>query len=98
MNQTISVPGHDPINLNIGAFIDGAFRPSMSERTIPSVNPATGETLGQIAWAFLVYAGQSNMKKVQLEADGESPNIIMADTTELDRAESHLGRVGCWIE
>ena len=29
MNQTVSVPGHDPINLNIGAFIDGAFRPSI---------------------------------------------------------------------
>jgi gamma-glutamyl-gamma-aminobutyraldehyde dehydrogenase len=49
MKQTISVPGHDPINLNIGAYIDGAFCPSISGRTIPSINPATGETLVQIA-------------------------------------------------
>jgi 4-guanidinobutyraldehyde dehydrogenase/NAD-dependent aldehyde dehydrogenase len=39
-----------------------------------------------VAKAFLVYAGQSNMKKVQLEAGGKSPNIIMADAIDLDVA------------
>lgn len=49
MKQTIAVPGHDSIVINIGAFIDGTFRPPISERSIPSINPATGETLVQIA-------------------------------------------------
>ena len=31
------------------AFIDGAFRPAASGATFPSVNPATGETLGRLA-------------------------------------------------
>ena len=61
MNQTISVPGHDPINLDIGAFIDGAFRPSISGRTIPSINPATGETLVQIADLVLGQAQPSQL-------------------------------------
>ncbi len=35
---------------------------------------------------MLQYAGQSNMKRVWLECGGKSPNIIMADCTDLDRA------------
>ncbi|MEL7137740.1 MAG: aldehyde dehydrogenase, partial [Pseudomonadota bacterium] len=31
------------------AFIDGAFRPAASGATYTSVNPATGETLAEIA-------------------------------------------------
>jgi gamma-glutamyl-gamma-aminobutyraldehyde dehydrogenase/4-guanidinobutyraldehyde dehydrogenase/NAD-dependent aldehyde dehydrogenase len=38
------------------------------------------------ARAFLVYAGQSNMKKVLLEAGGKSPNIVMGDVRDLDEA------------
>ncbi len=32
---------------------------------------------------FLRYAGESNMKKVQLEGGGKSPNIVMADAVDL---------------
>lgn len=32
-----------------GAFIDGSYRPAMSGQTFASVNPATGETLAEIA-------------------------------------------------
>jgi len=49
MKQTIPVPGHDNITLNVGAFIDGTFRPALSEKTIASLNPSTGKTLVQIA-------------------------------------------------
>ena len=38
----------------------------------------------RVGKAFLCYSGQSNMKKVQLEAGGKSPNIVMADATDLD--------------
>jgi 4-guanidinobutyraldehyde dehydrogenase/NAD-dependent aldehyde dehydrogenase len=35
---------------------------------------------------MLEYAGQSNMKRVWLECGGKSPNIILADCPDLDRA------------
>ncbi|MEM6466330.1 MAG: aldehyde dehydrogenase family protein, partial [Pseudomonadota bacterium] len=37
------------LDLPTGAFIDGAFRPAASGQTFTSVNPATGETLTNIA-------------------------------------------------
>jgi len=36
--------------------------------------------------AIMQYAGQSNMKRVSLECGGKSPNIVMADCPDLDRA------------
>jgi acyl-CoA reductase-like NAD-dependent aldehyde dehydrogenase len=35
---------------------------------------------------MMQYAGQSNLKRVSLECGGKSPNIIMADCPDLDRA------------
>ena len=35
---------------------------------------------------FLVYAGQSNMKSVQLECGGKSPNVVFADVPDVDLA------------
>lgn len=46
----------------------------------------------RVAKAFLRYAGESNMKKVQLEAGGKSPNIVMADATDLDE----IARQAAW--
>jgi 4-guanidinobutyraldehyde dehydrogenase / NAD-dependent aldehyde dehydrogenase len=40
---------------------------------------ATGRNIMQ-------YAGQSNMKRVSLECGGKSPNIVMADCPDLDKA------------
>jgi 4-guanidinobutyraldehyde dehydrogenase / NAD-dependent aldehyde dehydrogenase len=44
----------------------------------------TGST--QTGRLMLQYAGQSNLKRVWLECGGKSPNIIMADCADLDRA------------
>jgi len=44
----------------------------------------TGST--EVGKLMLVYAGQSNMKKVSLECGGKSPQIIMADVADLDAA------------
>lgn len=44
----------------------------------------TGST--QVAKQLLVYAGQSNMKRVWLEAGGKSPNIVFADAPDLQAA------------
>jgi 4-guanidinobutyraldehyde dehydrogenase/NAD-dependent aldehyde dehydrogenase len=35
---------------------------------------------------MLEYAGQSNMKRIWLECGGKSPNIVLADTRDLERA------------
>ncbi|CAM3836590.1 aldehyde dehydrogenase [Parendozoicomonas haliclonae] len=44
----------------------------------------TGST--KVAKQLMVYAGQSNMKRVWLEAGGKSPNIVFADADDLDAA------------
>jgi gamma-glutamyl-gamma-aminobutyraldehyde dehydrogenase len=44
----------------------------------------TGST--EIGKQMLVYAGQSNMKRVALECGGKSPQIFLADLPDLDRA------------
>jgi acyl-CoA reductase-like NAD-dependent aldehyde dehydrogenase len=44
----------------------------------------TGST--EVGKLFLRYAGESNMKMVSLECGGKSPNIVFADTANLDAA------------
>lgn len=44
----------------------------------------TGST--EVGRLMMVYAGQSNLKKVSLECGGKSPQIILADTPDLDSA------------
>ncbi|AXA54214.1 aldehyde dehydrogenase [Pseudomonas thivervalensis] len=44
----------------------------------------TGST--RVAKQLLVYAGESNMKRVWLEAGGKSPNIVFADAPDLQAA------------
>ncbi|AHG22283.1 aldehyde dehydrogenase [Chania multitudinisentens RB-25] len=44
----------------------------------------TGST--QVAKQLMIYAGESNMKRVWLEAGGKSANIIFADCPDLDKA------------
>src|SRR5262249_31391189 len=36
--------------------------------------------------AIMQYAGQSNLKRVSLECGGKSPNIVLADYRDLDKA------------
>src|SRR5690606_5359278 len=44
----------------------------------------TGST--RIAKQLMIYAGESNMKRVWLEAGGKSPNIVFADAPDLKAA------------
>src|SRR5256885_13189804 len=37
---------------------------------------------------IMQYAGQSNLKRVSLECGGKSPNIVLADYPDLDKAAS----------
>ena len=47
----------------------------------------TGST--EVGKLMLVYAGQSNMKRVALECGGKSPQIFLGDLEDLDRAVSY---------
>jgi gamma-glutamyl-gamma-aminobutyraldehyde dehydrogenase/4-guanidinobutyraldehyde dehydrogenase/NAD-dependent aldehyde dehydrogenase len=40
----------------------------------------------EIGKRFLCYAGESNMKGIQLECGGKSPNVILADVPDVDLA------------
>ena len=44
----------------------------------------TGST--KIAKQLMVYAGESNMRRIWLEAGGKSPNIVFADAPDLQAA------------
>jgi gamma-glutamyl-gamma-aminobutyraldehyde dehydrogenase/4-guanidinobutyraldehyde dehydrogenase/NAD-dependent aldehyde dehydrogenase len=44
----------------------------------------TGST--EVGKLFMKYSGDSNMKRVSLECGGKSPNIVLADTPDLDAA------------
>ncbi|WP_259698451.1 aldehyde dehydrogenase family protein, partial [Pseudomonas fluorescens] len=44
----------------------------------------TGST--KIAKQLMIYSGESNMKRVWLEAGGKSPNIVFADAPDLQAA------------
>jgi gamma-glutamyl-gamma-aminobutyraldehyde dehydrogenase/4-guanidinobutyraldehyde dehydrogenase/NAD-dependent aldehyde dehydrogenase len=57
----------------------------------------TGST--EIGKLFLQYAGQSNLKHVSLECGGKSPNVVLADSGDLDvvasvTAEGIFGNTG----
>lgn len=54
----------------------------------------TGSTA--IAKQLMVYAGESNMKRVWTEAGGKSPNIVFADAPDLDRAAQAAAAAICF--
>jgi len=67
---------------------------------LPGFGPSAGQALGrhndvdcvaftgstEVGKLFLKYAAESNMKSVNLECGGKSPNIIMADAPDLNAA------------
>ncbi|WP_027707375.1 aldehyde dehydrogenase [Zooshikella ganghwensis] len=54
----------------------------------------TGSTT--VAKQLLMYAGQSNMKRVWLEAGGKSPNIVFADSPDLAYAAEAAASAICF--
>ena len=50
----------------------------------------TGST--QVGKFFMKYAGESNMKQVWLECGGKSPNLVFADTANLEEAAEFAAR------
>jgi len=73
---------------------------------VPGDGPTAGQALGrhgdvdcigftgstEVGKLFLKYSAESNMKPVHLECGGKSPNIILADAPDLDKA----ARAAAW--
>jgi len=86
--------------IKIGALLAEAGLPDGVFSVLPGDGPITGKQLclhndidcvaftgsGEVGKLVLQYSGQSNMKRVQLECGGKSPNIIFADSIDLDVA------------
>ncbi|MDC6448477.1 aldehyde dehydrogenase [Alphaproteobacteria bacterium] len=86
--------------IKIGALLSEAGLPDGVFSVLPGDGPTTGKSLclhkdidcvaftgsGEVGKLILQYSGQSNMKRVQLECGGKSPNIIFADCHDLDAA------------
>ncbi len=54
----------------------------------------TGSTA--VARQLMVYAGESNMKRVWTEAGGKSPNVVFADAPDLDMAAEAAAEAICF--
>ncbi len=86
--------------IKIGALLSEAGLPEGVFSVLPGDGPITGKSLclhndidcvaftgsGEVGKLVLQYSGQSNMKRIQLECGGKSPNIIFADCPDLDSA------------
>ena len=86
--------------IKIGSLLAEAGLPDGAFSVLPGDGPLTGKQLclhndidcvaftgsGEVGKLVLQYSGQSNMKRVQLECGGKSPNIIFADCEDLDAA------------
>jgi len=54
----------------------------------------TGST--EVGRLFLRYSADSNLKRVILECGGKSPQIVLADTTELDQVAEYATNAAFW--
>ncbi len=52
----------------------------------PDVDGITFTGSSEVGKLFLRYSSDSNMKRISLECGGKSPNIVMADCIDLDKA------------
>ena len=84
--------------IRLGELLMEAGLPEGVFSVLPGDGPITGKALalhndvdcvaftgsGEVGKLILQYSGQSNMKRVQLECGGKSPNIVFADHDNLD--------------
>lgn len=86
--------------LRLAELASEAGLPDGVLNVVPGFGPTAGKALGlhmdvdclaftgstAIGKMFMQYAGQSNMKQVWLETGGKSPNVVFADTADLEAA------------
>ena len=84
--------------IRIGQLLSEAGLPDGVFNVLPGDGPITGKAMclhndidciaftgsGEVGKLILQYSGQSNMKRIQLECGGKSPNIVFADHNNLD--------------
>jgi len=84
--------------IRIGELLIEAGLPEGVYNVLPGDGPTTGKSMclhddidciaftgsGEVGKLILGYSGQSNMKRIQLECGGKSPNIVFADHNNLD--------------
>jgi acyl-CoA reductase-like NAD-dependent aldehyde dehydrogenase len=88
------------VALALAALASEAGVPDGVLNVLPGFGETAGQALGrhmdvdkiaftgssEVGKLFLVYAGESNMKGVQLECGGKSPHVIFADVPDVDAA------------
>ena len=88
------------VALALAALISEAGVPDGVVNVLPGFGETAGQALGrhmdvdkvaftgssEVGKLFLRYSGESNMKGVQLECGGKSPNVIFADVPDVDLA------------
>ena len=84
--------------IRVGGLLLEAGLPEGVFNVLPGDGPITGKSMclhndmdciaftgsGEVGKLILGYSGQSNMKRIQLECGGKSPNIVFADHDNLD--------------
>jgi 4-guanidinobutyraldehyde dehydrogenase/NAD-dependent aldehyde dehydrogenase len=84
--------------IRVGELLIEAGLPEGVFNVLPGDGPITGKSMclhndidciaftgsGEVGKLILGYSGQSNMKRIQLECGGKSPNIVFADHNNLD--------------
>lgn len=89
--------------LKLAALAAEAGLPDGVFQVLPGFGPTTGKALGlhsdvdclaftgstEVGKLFLQYSGQSNLKRVWLECGGKSPNVVLNDVGNLDKAALH---------
>ena len=84
--------------IRIAELLSEAGLPNGVFNVLPGDGPITGKAIclhndvdciaftgsGEVGKLILQYSGQSNMKRIQLECGGKSPNIVFADHDNLD--------------
>ena len=91
-------------SLRLAALAHEAGIPAGAFQVLSGRGHVTGEALGrhddvdavaftgsaEIGKRFLVYAGESNMKRIALECGGKSPQIVSRDCADLDKAAASI--------
>lgn len=92
--------------LRIAQLAAEAGIPAGVFNVVPGFGPTAGKALGlhmdvdtlvftgsgEVGKLFLQYSGQSNMKRVWLECGGKTPNIILNDCRDLEKAATTAAR------
>ena len=101
-NSVVLKPAEEsPLSaLRLAELAHEAGLPAGVLNVVPGPGPVVGQALGRhtdvdaiaftgstaVGRLLQVYAGESNMKQVWLEAGGKSPDLVFADTADLDAA------------